>query len=124
PFTGPATRSQIQTLHCDAQLERITLDHTGQALSLTTGTDQITTAQRRAVTARDRCCTTKGCNRPPAFCDIHHLRARADGGPTTIDNLVLLCRRHHVQWHRQHLDHTDLRTPWTRLPQPRAPAHE
>ncbi|MCU1589979.1 MAG: hypothetical protein JWP11_1235 [Frankiales bacterium] len=68
--------------------------------------------------------TAKGCSRPPAFCDVHHLRARADGGPTTIDNLVLLCRRHHVMWHRQLLDLTDLRTPWIQLPQPRVPAHD
>jgi hypothetical protein len=79
-------------------------------------------AQRRAVAGRDRCCTTKGCTRPPAFCDVHHLIALADGGITEIGNLVLLCRRHHVMWHRGLVDLTDLRTPWLRLPQPRAPA--
>jgi hypothetical protein len=124
PWTGPATRARIQTLLCDAQVERVVLDESGQVLSLASVTDQITTAQRRAVAGRDRCCTAKGCSRPPAFCDVHHLRARADGGPTTIDNLVLLCRRHHVMWHRQLLDLTDLRTPWIQLPQPRAPAHD
>jgi hypothetical protein len=122
PWTGPATRTRIQTLLCDAQVERVVLDDTGQVLSLTTLTDTITTAQRRAVTARDRCCSHKGCSRPPAFCDTHHLWALADGGPTTIDNLVLLCRRHHLMWHRQLIDLTDLRVPWKRLPQPRAPA--
>jgi hypothetical protein len=35
---------------------------------------------------------------------------------------VLLCRRHHVMWHRQQLTITDLRVPWL-LPQPRAPSH-
>jgi hypothetical protein len=121
PWTGPATRTQIQTLLCEARIERVVLDADGQIVSLASFTDQITAAQRRAVAARDRCCTAKGCSKPPAFCDVHHLRARADGGPTDIGNLVLLCRRHHVMWHRQQLTLTDLRVPWLRLPQPRAP---
>jgi hypothetical protein len=120
-WTGPTTRAQIATLLCDARVQRVVLDETGQVVSLTSGTDQITAAQRRAVAARDRCCTSKGCSRPAAFCDVHHLWARADGGPTTVDNLVLLCRRHHVMWHRQQLGLTDLRVPWKRLPQPRSP---
>ena len=122
PWTGPTTRAQIHTLLCDARLERLALDADGQVVNLTSQTDEITAGQRRAVAARDRCCTAKGCSRPPAFCDIHHLRARADGGATDLGNLVLLCRRHHVEWHRQQLRLTDLRTPWLRLPPPRAPA--
>ncbi|MDT7539337.1 MAG: hypothetical protein QOI82_2922 [Actinomycetota bacterium] len=121
PWTGPATRLQIETLLCEAQIERVVLDESGQVISLTTLTDQITAGQRRAVAARDRCCVVKGCSKPPAFCDVHHLRARADGGPTEIGNLVLLCRRHHVRWHREQLTITDLRVPWL-LPQPRAPS--
>jgi hypothetical protein len=121
PWTGPATRTQIASLLCDAQIERVVLDENGQVISLTTLTDQITAGQRRAVAARDRCCVAKGCTKPPAFCDVHHLRARADGGATDVGNLVLLCRRHHVMWHRQQLTITDLRVAWL-LPQPRAPS--
>ena len=121
PWTGPATRTQLAALLCDAQLERVVFDEHGQVISLTSLTDQITLAQRRAVAARDRCCVAKGCSRPPAFCDVHHLRARADGGLSEVGNLVLLCRRHHVMWHRAQLTITDLRVPWL-LPQPRAPS--
>jgi hypothetical protein len=121
-WTGPATRTQIDRLLCDARIQRLVLDADGQIVTLTSLTDTITAAQRRAVAARDRCCITKGCTKPPAFCDVHHLIALADGGSTEIGNLVLLCRRHHVMWHRKLLDLTDLRTPWLRLPQPRAPA--
>ena len=46
------------------------------------------------------------------MCDAHHLRARADGGPTTMDNLVLLCRRHHVMWHQGKLQLHHLNVPW------------
>lgn len=121
-WTGPATRAQVERLVCQGQVQRLAVDANGRILSLTAFTDTITKAQRRAVAARDRCCTAKGCSRPPAFCDVHHLRALADGGATEVDNLVLLCRRHHVMWHRKLLDITDLRVPWMRLPQPRAPS--
>ncbi|MCW2724122.1 MAG: putative endonuclease, partial [Frankiales bacterium] len=100
------------------RLELLTLTANGSIVSLTTATDRITTAQRRAVTTRDRTCTARGCHRPPAFCDVHHLRARADDGPTDTANLVLLCRRHHSQWHRAELDLPDLRVPWLRVPAP------
>jgi hypothetical protein len=123
-WTGPATQAVVETLQCESQAHRLTVDADGRVVSLKAFTDTITRAQRRAVAARDRCCTAKGCTRPPAFCDVHHLRALADGGATDIDNLVLLCRRHHVMWHRQQLGITDLRIPWMRLPQPRAPGRE
>ena len=123
-WTGPATRVQVETLLCHAQVQQLTVGADGRIVSLEAFTDTITSAQRRAVAARDRCCTAKGCSRPPAFCDVHHLRALADGGASEVDNLVLLCRRHHVMWHRQQLGLTDLRVPWLRLPQPRAPSLE
>ena len=72
----------------------------------------ITTAQRKAVSAGDRHCTARGCTRPPAFTDLHQLIHRQDGGAITINNLELLCRRHHVMWHRGRLTLTDLHTPW------------
>jgi Domain of unknown function (DUF222) len=120
-WTGPATRAQLATLLCDARISRVVLDDAGQVVSLTSGSEQITAAQRRAVAARDRCCVAKGCTRPPAFCDVHHLRARADGGLSEIGNLVLLCRRHHVMWHRSQISFPDLRIPWHPI-RARAPA--
>ncbi len=126
PWTGPQTRAQVAALLCDARIERLALDASGRIVSLTTSTDDITPAQRRAVAARDRCCAAKGCSRPPAFCDVHHLRARADGGEHHVDNLVLLCRRHHVSWHRGALTASDLRLPWLRVTPPpqRSPARQ
>jgi len=57
---------------------------------------------RRAVITRDRHCAFPGCTQPPAACQVHHLQPRADGGPTRLDNLILLCTFHHLiavhQW--------------------------
>jgi hypothetical protein len=50
---------------------------------------------RRAVQLRARHCEWPGCRKPPAHCDIHHLRHLADGGKTSISNCVLLCQFHH-----------------------------
>ncbi|MCU1601542.1 MAG: putative endonuclease, partial [Frankiales bacterium] len=85
-WTGPQTRARMEAMLCDARLSRVLLDAEGQVSSLVSVNDQITLAQRRAVSARDRCCVAKGCTRPPAFCDVHHLISREDGGPTVLDN--------------------------------------
>lgn len=115
-WMGPATRARVEAVLCDARLSRVLLDAEGQVQSLEAVNGDISRAQRRAVSARDGCCVARGCNRPPSFCDVHHLRSREDGGPTTLENLVLLCRRHHVMWHRGQLRLVDLRVPWLRKP--------
>jgi predicted restriction endonuclease len=46
------------------------------------------------------------------MCDAQHLVALADGGATSLDNLVLLCRRHHVLWHLGKITLYDLHVPW------------
>ncbi len=51
-------------------------------------------ALRRALRARDRGCRFPGCENR-RFVDAHHVHHWAQGGETTLGNLVLLCRRHH-----------------------------
>jgi len=114
-WTGPQTRSRVEAVLCDARISRMLLDPKGVILSLESLTDSITTAQRRAVSIRDRHCVAKGCTRPPAFCDVHHLTHREHGGATSIENLVLLCRRHHVLWHLGKISHHHLHLPWLPL---------
>ena len=67
---------------------------------------------RRALIARDRTCTAPGCDRPHWMCEIHHIVPWAEGGRTDLDNLTLLCSRHH------HLHHANEghRTARTRAP--------
>jgi hypothetical protein len=52
---------------------------------------------RRALQARDRSCRFPGCT--ARRCDTHHVEHWVDGGATSLDNLVLLCRRHHRSMH-------------------------
>jgi len=52
-------------------------------------------AMRRWVAARDSTCRAPGCTAPARICDTDHTEDHATGGPTTDDNLGLLCRHHH-----------------------------
>jgi hypothetical protein len=56
-------------------------------------------AQRVALVVRDGGCAFPGCQRPPAWCEAHHLRHWLHGGPTDLANLVLLYRTHHRALH-------------------------
>ena len=51
--------------------------------------------QTVALIARDGGCSFPGCDRPPEWCERHHVIAWADGGSTDLDNLTLLCAYHH-----------------------------
>jgi hypothetical protein len=86
-------------LSCDSSI--VLMHHTpdGSALSVGRKTRTIPSAIRRALAARDRHCQFPGCT--GRRCDGHHITHWADGGPTRLDNLILLCRRHHRAVHEE-----------------------
>ena len=51
---------------------------------------------RKAVIQRDQHCQFPGCYQPPSRCDAHHLIHWSQGGPTSLGNLRLLCKFHHL----------------------------
>ena len=67
-----------------------------QPLDLGRTTRTIPPRLRTAVIQRDQHCTFPGCTQPPSVCDVHHLIPWARGGPTSLGNLRLLCRFHHL----------------------------
>ena len=69
----------------------------GPSLPLDIGySDTIPAGIRTAVILRDRHCQwTGGCNQPAAACEVHHVRHKADGGPTSVKDCILLCTFHH-----------------------------
>ena len=50
---------------------------------------------RRAVLLRDKHCAWPRCGRPVAWCDVHHIIHKDDGGETSVRNCILLCQFHH-----------------------------
>ena len=86
-------------LACDAARVVMRHGHDGTVLDVGRKTRTIPPAIRRALETRDRRCRFPGCE--SHRCDAHHLRHWADGGATRLDNLVLLCRRHHRAVHEE-----------------------
>ncbi|MGH2642078.1 MAG: DUF222 domain-containing protein [Actinomycetota bacterium] len=97
--TGPVTPRIARRIACDASVMRVLLSARSEPLDVGRRTAVIPPAMRRAVVVRDRHCRFPGCDRPHTWCDAHHVRHWADGGPTAAHNLLLLCRRHHTAVH-------------------------
>jgi hypothetical protein len=88
-----------QRLACDASRVVMAHDVEGHTLDVGRRTRTIPPAIRRALLHRDTTCRFPGCHVP--FGQGHHLRHWAQGGPTSLDNLTLLCRRHHRAVHEE-----------------------
>jgi uncharacterized protein DUF222/HNH endonuclease len=97
---GPITPTMARRLACDAEVTRVITRGISEPLELGRRTKVVPPSLRRAVTVRDRGCRFPGCDRPSGWCDAHHVRHWADGGETSLGNLVLLCRPHHRAIHR------------------------
>lgn len=96
PGAPPAlTGAAVRRLASDADLRFILVDGS-EVLGVQEATSAIPVNVRAAVQARDQGCRFPGCAAPIAHCDLHHVLAREDHGPTTVDNLVAICRRHHT----------------------------
>jgi hypothetical protein len=94
-WSQPIPAETARRLACDAAITPIIdgeADHTSRV---------VPGATRRALITRDKGCRFPGCDCPPAWTDAHHVKHWADGGPTTLDNLILLCRRHHRLVHEE-----------------------
>jgi len=88
-----------QRLACDASRVVMRHDDEGHLVEVGARTRTIPPALRRALDHRDQGCRFPGCGL--RFTQGHHLRHWAHGGPTTLSNLALLCRRHHRAVHEE-----------------------
>ena len=90
---GDVSAETSRRLSCDASRVTMTHDPDGRTLDVGRKTRAVSPALRRALEHRDRGCRFPGCGL--RYCDAHHIHHWATGGETKLDNLVLLCRRHH-----------------------------
>ncbi|MBV9314857.1 MAG: DUF222 domain-containing protein [Pseudonocardia sp.] len=99
-LAGLITPEVMRQLACDAAIIPIVFGGNSQPLDVGRLTRAIPDGLRRAVIARDRCCAYPGCNRPPSWCEIHHIIPWEHGGETKLGNLTMLCKVHHRLVHR------------------------
>ena len=109
---GPIHPETARRIACDAVRTVVTVATPADAsvwtastsavpLSVGRATRTIPAHIRTALHLRDQGCRFPGCDRPPAWTDGHHIVHWSDGGPTELENLVSLCRRHHRAVHEQ-----------------------
>lgn len=91
--------AQARRLACNANLIPMVLDGDSRILDLGMSKRLYDTYQRLALAKRDGGCCWKGCNRPPSWCESHHLTWHSRGGRTDVDNGALFCFYHHHLLH-------------------------
>ena len=85
----------VRRMACDAEIIPVVLGTDSMVLDVGHTQRLVTPAIWRALVARDRHCRFPHCCRPPVMTHAHHLVHWADGGPTSLQNLILLCGHHH-----------------------------
>jgi hypothetical protein len=99
-FGTNLSAAAVRLLACDARILPIVLGSNSQPLDVGTEARFVTGPIRWALIKRDKGCVI--CKAPPSMCHAHHIIHWADGGPTAISNLVLLCGAHHNAVHKGH----------------------
>ena len=98
---GLVDATTLELLACTATIRAALLAPNGALLDLGRSQRLATPAQKTALLARDGGCVIPGCTIPGDACDAHHVQWWTRGGPTNLDNLALLCGRHHTEVHQQ-----------------------
>ncbi len=88
----------VKRLCCDSDAIVIVENEAGEPLSVGRKTRTVPTAIKRALQARDKGCVFPGCHHT-RFVDAHHIQHWSAGGETSLENLLLLCERHHQLVH-------------------------
>ena len=94
---GTISAGEARRLACGAGLIPAVLDGPSTTLDLGRGSRLFSPAQRIAVGLRHDTCAADGCQRPYAWCELHHVIPWHHGGTTDLDNALPLCHQHH-QW--------------------------
>jgi hypothetical protein len=89
----------VQRLFCDAGVHRVFVAGRSSILDYGTTTRTVPANLFNALVIRDQHCRFPRCDRPPDWCDAHHVHWVTRGGPTCLENLALQCSRHHHLLH-------------------------
>jgi hypothetical protein len=95
----PVATETTREITCDGGIRLQITGNRGEILYEGIRERYFTPAQRRAIAIRDGGCLGPHCTAPPTWCHAHHVLEWEHGGPTNVDNGVLLCSFHHHQLH-------------------------
>jgi len=93
------TQETAKRLSCDASVITVLEDDKGDVLNIGRRSRVIPPHIQRALSIRDTGCTFPGCCNTH-YLDAHHIKHWAEGGETSLDNLLMLCRHHHRELHQ------------------------
>ena len=96
---GHLSAVTLERLTCDCDISRVITTGRSEVLDVGRATRTIPPAIWKALVVRDRHCQAPGCDRPPDSCEGHHIVHWTRGGPTSLQNLQLLCWHHHRHRH-------------------------
>jgi 5-methylcytosine-specific restriction protein A len=92
----PVSRAQVERFMDASGFRHVRTSPTGRVMGITSTQRCFTASQRLGIASRDGYrCSTPGCTSPHLALQVHHVVPVRDGGPTTIDNGILLCYYHH-----------------------------
>jgi hypothetical protein len=98
-FSIPISAKAVERLACDCTLTRVVLGSDSVVIDVGRAKRVVSGPTRKALNTRDASCRWPGCDRPASWSVAHHLVHWTKGGNTDLDNLVLLCWRHHTMVH-------------------------
>jgi hypothetical protein len=98
---GRLSAAEARRLACDSCVVPMVLGNDSMPLDVGRQQRLATAALRDALAQRDQGCAFPACDRPPRYCQAHHITSWLDGGETKLSNMCLLCEHHHVIVHRQ-----------------------
>ena len=106
----PITAREARRLACTAGLIPVVLDTDSVPLDMGHTARHFTSHQRYALSLIHHTCAIDGCDRPYAWCELHHLTPWSARGPTNLNNALPLCAWHHHHAHHPHWQLTQLTT--------------
>jgi len=98
-YSLPICSKTVQRLACDSTITRVVLGSDSLVIDVGRAKRVVSGSRRRALNTRDGHCQWPECDRPPSWSAAHHVVHWTRGGSTNLDNLILLCHRHHWMAH-------------------------
>ena len=99
PIISTHSNGQLKQMLCDCEISAPIKLETGR-YDLGRKVRTAPAHLKKQLVLETQTCSIKGCATPAKWCDAHHIKHWIDGGTTSLDNLVLLCRRHHTITHQ------------------------